>query len=87
MPSERIDGKKLVRLVAPHPDGGGQDIVHCLEQDAHFICTACNSHDELCAALEAAIVAMEEAHVKDAGDYGGEIDQARAALAKVKGGA
>ena len=37
---ERKDGQKVVRIVAPHPEGGGQDIAECLECNAPLFSTA-----------------------------------------------
>ena len=38
--NERKDGQKIVRIVAPHPEGGGQDIAECLECSAALIASA-----------------------------------------------
>ena len=37
---ERKDGQKVVRIVAPHPEGGGQDIAECLECNSQLIVSA-----------------------------------------------
>lgn len=62
----------------------GFDIAHCYGEDheanAAFIVRACNSHDDLVAALE-----QMTAHYEHLDDGDGSIQQARAAIAKAKG--
>ena len=36
----RQDGKEVVTITAPHPDGGGQDIIECLAENAPIILSA-----------------------------------------------
>ena len=44
---ERKDGQKVVRIVAPHPEGGGQDIAECLECNSQLIAASPDMYDAL----------------------------------------
>lgn len=52
--------------------------------DGEFIARACNSHYELLEALKAMVEMYEE--VQPAGGYQGYYEEAKAAIAKAKGG-
>lgn len=54
---ERKDGQKVVRIVAPHPEGGGQDIAECLECCANLFVSA----PDLLSALKEAKAMLETA--------------------------
>ena len=44
---ERKDGQKVVRIVAHHPEGGGQDIAECIECNAQLFAAAPDLLDAL----------------------------------------
>lgn len=52
--SSRLDGQRVVRVTAPHPDGGGFDVAEVLESEASMVVAAVNVHTQLVAALEQA---------------------------------
>ena len=94
---DRKDGQKIVRIVAPHPDGGWQDIAECLECNANLFCAApdlLSIAKTLCAIVAAnqyvATPAEDEIiYQMEADGTPMEIiiEQARAAIAKAEGGA
>ena len=43
----RKDGQKVVRIVANHPKGGGQDIAECLERNAQLFAASPDLLDAL----------------------------------------
>ena len=88
--NERKDGQKIVRIVAPHPEGGGQDIAECLECNARLIASAPSMLIALKTALRHAREAMLATDRKrfDDGKEGPEwMFIARDAIREAEGGA
>lgn len=52
LPSTRSDAQRIAVITAPHPDGGGQDIIECLECVAEIVVTEHNQHAALVAERE-----------------------------------
>lgn len=49
LPSTRSDAQRIAVITAPHPDGGGQDVIECLECIAEIVTTEHNQHAALVA--------------------------------------
>lgn len=81
---ERKDGQKVVRIVAPHPEGGGQDIAECLECNASLIAAAPELMTELKRCIDA-IRKWGDAH-PESGGWIGVINGGLNAIAKAEGG-
>lgn len=45
--SGRADGQRIAVITAPHPEGGGQDIIECLESVAEQVITDHNQYTSL----------------------------------------
>jgi hypothetical protein len=91
--SHRADGQRVVRITAPHPDGGGQDIAEVLESIAPMIIARVNAHESLIAVLEdelAALQVWQKADLNDLDDlfagFAISIDKLSKALKQARGG-
>ena len=75
---ERKDGQKVVRIVAPHPEGGGQDIAECIECNAQLFAAAPDLLD--------ALTDLVGGCGKEGDLFSGEaMQKAREAIAKAEG--
>ena len=74
----RKDGQKVVRIVANHPKGGGQDIAECLERNAQLFAASPDLLD--------ALTDLVGGCGKEGDLFSGEaMQKAREAIAKAEG--
>jgi hypothetical protein len=75
------NGVEIAQVTSDNPD-----LAEVVQADAEFICSACNSHDGLVAALQRTLAALEETYPAEPDGCGCEMcesmREARAALAK-----